>query len=618
MSTITVSLVQPNFPMSFNEDAFFLPYSAGSIWSYVKRNARQPFKLNKMIFRREPIEKTVIALAEDTVVGFSNYLWNKNYNLELAKRIKQINPSVITIFGGPDLPITRNDFFYLYPQIDAHTINEGEKTFLNLLENLESWKTVPGIIYNDNGLVHKTRDEPRIEDLSDLPSPYLDGTFDDLLKQYPDFKFHATLETNRGCPYRCTFCDWGSLTYNKVKIFPNNRIDSEIEWVFANPQVQGLFLADANFGFFPRDEEIVDKIVETRKKYPNRADVWFETNYAKNQNKNVVRMVKKIADALGGYTHHTVALQSMSDEVLNTIKRKNLAVNKIKEIHQICTDNNLSLKVEIILGLPKDTLEEFKGSFYKLFEVSPQISMQIYRLIGLNNSELTLTKQDNVEWREIKNFVPNTQDDVYETFNWVYSTDSMSHEDILEATNFSCWIIAFHSYGITNLVSQAARTKGVSYKQFYDGLFELVKQDEYFKDYFTKFTEHSKQWYETGESKLEKISDLNFSANNSLWHLASKLYYDDKFQHIFKIIKDYLIDLDVFDEQVFDIQKHIPISFNKQDAYPLKLLYNNKPVNLINSFETEKDLQQFINNIYYKREFAFGTAIPDRMELLHD
>jgi len=618
MSTITVSLVQPNFPMSFEEDTFFLPYSAGSIWSYVKSNAKQSFKLNKMIFKREPIEKTAIALAKDTVVGFSNYLWNKNYNLELAKRIKEINPSVITVFGGPDLPITRKDFFYLYPQIDIHTINEGEKTFLNLLENLKSWNTVAGIIYNDNGLVHKTRDESRIEQLSELPSPYLDGTFDDLLKQYSDLKFHATLETNRGCPYRCTFCDWGSLTYNKVKIFPNRRINREIEWIFANPQIQGLFIADANFGFFPRDVEIVDKIIETRKKYPDRSDVWFETNYAKNQNKNVVGMVKKIADSLGGSTHHTVSLQSLSDEVLDTIKRKNLAVNKVKEILQICTDNNLSVKVELILGLPKDTLEEFKNSFYKLFEISPQIQIMVYRLIGLNNSELTLTKQDNVEWREIKNYVPNTQDDIYETFNWVYSTDSMSHEDILEATNFSCWIIAFHSFGITNLVSQAALAKGISYKQFYDGLYEIVKQDEYFKDYFAKFTEHSKQWYETGDSKLEKISGLNYSANNSLWHLASKIYFDDKFQHIFNIIKKYLISLGVFNENIFNIQKHIPISFNKQDAYPLKLLYNNRTVNLSNSFEPVKDIQQFINNIYYKREFAFGTAIPDRLDLLND
>ena len=605
---VSISLVQPNFPMSLKEDTFFLPYSIGSIWSYVKSNAKQPFKLNKMIFRREPIEETAIALAKDTVVGFSTYLWNKNYNLKLAKRVKQINPSVITIFGGPELPVQRNDFFTLYPQIDIHIINEGEITFLSLLENLSSLKTVSGTILNNNGTVYRTKNQTRIEELNVLPSPYLDGTFDYILKQYPDLKFNATLETNRGCPYRCTFCDWGSLTYNKVKKFKLSKINQEIDWVFANPQIQGIYLADANFGIFERDKEIIDKLITTSQKYPNR-NLWFETSYAKNQNKHVVQMVKKLSENLTGSKFHTVSLQSLNDEVLTTIKRKNLAVNKIQEIHRICTENSLTLKVEIILGLPKDTIEEFKNTFYKLFEVSPQISIQIYRLLGLNNSELSLTEQDEVMWREIKNFVPNTQDDINETFKWVYSTNSMSHEDILESINFSSWLIAFHSYGFTNLVSQSAHSQGISYKQFYNTLYLKVKQDEYFGKYFNQFTETNKQWYETGIANLETVCGLNFSANNSLWHLASKIYYDDKFRHIFSLIKDFLVELNIFDEQLFTIQKHIPISFNKQDAYPLKFIYDNKSVILFNSYDTVDDLKQFINNIYYKRELSFGTAI---------
>ena len=614
---ITISLVQPNFPMSLKEDTYFLPYSIGSIWSYVKSNAKQPFKLNKMIFRRETIEQTAVALAKDRVVGFSTYLWNKNYNLELAKKIKQINPSVITVFGGPELPIQQKNFFTLFPQIDVHIVNEGEKTFLNLLENLSSLKTVPGILVNDNGSVYKTKNATRIDELSILPSPYLDGTFDNILNQYPDLKFNATLETNRGCPYRCTFCDWGSLTYNKVKKFNLSKINQEIDWVFTNTQIQGIYLADANFGIFERDKEIIDKLIVTSQKYPDR-NIWFETSYAKNQNKNVVQMVKKLSENLTGSKFHTVSLQSLNDKVLTTIKRKNLAVHKIKEIHEICTDNNLTLKVEIILGLPKDTVEEFKNTFYKLFEVSPQIAIQIYRLLGLNNSELSLTQQDEIEWREIKNFVPNTQDDISETFNWVYSTNSMTHEDVLEAINFSSWLIAFHSYGFTNLLSQYAYSQGVSYKQFYDKLYNKIKLDEYFDNYFKQFTKTNKQWYETGTANLETICGLNFSANNSLWHLVSKIYYDDKFYYAFDIIKDFLIELNIFDEQLFDIQKHIPISFNKQDAYPLKLMYNDREVNLLNSCESVSNLKQFVNNIYYKRELSFGTAIPDRMELLHD
>ena len=69
-------------------------------------------------------------------------------------------------------------------------------------------------------------------DLDVLPSPHLTGVFDHIVKNNSNYKFHMTLETNRGCPYQCTFCDWGSLTYNKIKKFDIDRVFAEIEWAY--------------------------------------------------------------------------------------------------------------------------------------------------------------------------------------------------------------------------------------------------------------------------------------------------------------------------------------------------------------------------------------------------
>ena len=603
----TLSLVQPNFPMSLKQDTYYLPYSVAVLWSYVNSFATNQFKLNKMVFRRESIEQTAVELAKDTLVGFSCYMWNRNYNIKLAERIKQLNPSVVIVFGGPEMEIEKIDFFERYPFIDAHVLQEGEITFKAILDNISDLSKVSGIIYNDNGKTKTAGVVNRIMNLDELPSPHLDGTYKSIIESYPDLKFITTLESNRGCPYACTFCDWGSLTYNKVRKFSLDRIFKEIEWIFQQPQVVGIDQADANFGIFvDRDSAIVDKFIEEKNK--TRRDISFQTNFAKNQNVTVVEMVKKLADQSGVIKHHIVALQTLNDAVLDKIKRKNLAVNKIKEVFSICSQNELNLITELILGLPDDTLEEFKETFYKLYEISPDIGVNIYRLLGLNNSELYLTNQGGVEWRTIKSFVPNTVDDVEETFQWVYSTDTMTNDDMLEALVFASWISAMHSQGFTNIVSYYAAQKQVSYKEFYEGFLKACKKIHYFSNYFKDYKKWNKEWYETGTSSIEEINGIKYSANNNIWHFISKIHNDEAYDIVFEVLETYLKKIGIYNQQVLEIQRLVPIRFNKQNDYPLTKYYNNKQIKIYNLNPPREDKKRFINDIYFKRESGFAKG----------
>ena len=266
------SWVQPNFqqgPKEFN--AHYLPYSAGVLWAYVQsfEHLRNKFYLGEFVWKRDSIEKSLQLIADSDIVGFSTYVWNKKYNYVLAKKLREVNPDVKIIFGGPEPPITDPKFFEKFPFIDIMVKQEGEmslKSVLESIDNIEDLKSVSGLLLNLNGEIFDTGAPERIKDLSEVPSPYLLGMFDKLVKDNPDVEWNATLETDRGCPYQCTFCDWGSLTYNKVKKFGLERVFAELEWIGKN-KCGFLSITNANFGIFPeRDNLIADKIIEVQKK----------------------------------------------------------------------------------------------------------------------------------------------------------------------------------------------------------------------------------------------------------------------------------------------------------------------------------------------------------------
>ena len=120
------------------------------------------------------------------------------------------------------LQIKVKNFFEDKPYIDYLIHQEGEISFTGLLQSFVGMKeddTVPGISINKDGKTLMTGPSQRIMDLSAVPSPYTMGLFDHLPEMYPGKIWNAVLETNRGCPFMCTFCDWGGTTFSKVKKF---------------------------------------------------------------------------------------------------------------------------------------------------------------------------------------------------------------------------------------------------------------------------------------------------------------------------------------------------------------------------------------------------------------
>ena len=190
------------------------------------------------------------------ILLFSNYLWNSKINLRLSLLGKQLDPDCVTIHGGPNTPTyteASKEFLLSEPHVDFIVAGEGEETLKELLEALIQSVplekiTISGLRYLCNGTFVETAHRSRADNINKFPSPYLSGFFD---KANAVAWHSATIETFRGCPYGCTYCDWGSAMGSKIKVFDLDRVFREIEWI-ASRKVTTIWIADSNFGIFPR------------------------------------------------------------------------------------------------------------------------------------------------------------------------------------------------------------------------------------------------------------------------------------------------------------------------------------------------------------------------------
>ena len=138
----------------------FLPYSVGSLWSYAVSNevVKQNYFLEDIFFLREDFDKVLNRMDNPSVVAFSLYVWNENYTLSLAKKIKEKFKNCLIIVGGPSVPKNSENFLKAYSFIDLCVHNEGEDSFKNILiENLKDSPnfSIDNVSYIENDKYYK-------------------------------------------------------------------------------------------------------------------------------------------------------------------------------------------------------------------------------------------------------------------------------------------------------------------------------------------------------------------------------------------------------------------------------------------------------------------------------
>ncbi|NND67449.1 MAG: hypothetical protein HKN19_07680, partial [Halioglobus sp.] len=253
------------------------------------------------------------------------------------------------------------DFFVEHPHVDITVRQEGEATLADLLDKLQLPESndlsvlsdVPGLTYRTASGVQRTENRERIADLNTIPSPYLTGLFE----EFGAVRASAVIETNRGCPYGCTFCDWGSATLSKVRRFDLDRVFAELEWS-ASRRVEDTSIADANFGMLDRDVTVTQHIADLRNTYgyPNTVGM----SYAKNQVRYLRDIIRILAE-VGILTEGKVSLQSMDPATLKAIDRTNIKLSKYNELGAEFRKAKLPLGTELMMALPGSSLEGFRN-----------------------------------------------------------------------------------------------------------------------------------------------------------------------------------------------------------------------------------------------------------------
>jgi len=635
-----VSLVQVNFQQGpLNLNAYYLPYSIGCLWSYANSfpEIQQSCQLDHVLWRRDDVDATALRLADQDLVAFSCYIWNRNYNYALAERIKKINPACMIVFGGPEPPITNKDIFRTYPYIDAVIKREGEIIFKNLLCNLRNPEQVPGLLINQLGDAVDTGDSPRIDNLDILPSPYLSGFFDRLMEDHPEIEWMSTLETNRGCPYQCTFCDWGSLTYSKIKLFSLQKVFDELEWISRN-RCGTIYVADANFGIFPeRDNQIVDRFKQLQNEYGY--PYYWSTTWAKNQKQEVINIIRKLCDNSKFYNIGlNVSLQSLTDEVLLNIKRKNMHDMAVKDMFRLAEKKQIPVWTELILGLPGETLQSWKDNFYQMFRMDVHGFADVAICQLLENAEMNLVQKEiyDIKTTEVYDYLSGTYniDEWTESISIVTSTANLPPPDMVDAIVFTWFITTFHMQYFSNLISRFLfKHANVDYQEFYERLLAAVKSDPWFMEEIDTIKKSIEIWFSQGKMEHPDLANgIKIHSWNMFNATAMKIHLERRYDHAFSLVHrvadSFGVDPGVIDSAM-ELQKSIVIDFHDLSSYPRTKQFRHNVYDVIMEDQTlNQEMQQlkfdfkhektstfkeYIERIFYSRKIDFAKSLVEKL-----
>ena len=391
------------------------------------------------------------------VVCFSCYIWNVEEIKYIADTLKKVMPSLRIWAGGPEVSYRAEEFLVENMAFDGIMCGEGERTFTNLMNALGGkceLKDIAGICYRAGKIHHNPMSEPM--DMNDIPFIYEDlSSFENRIIYY---------ESSRGCPFSCSYCL--SSIDKKLRFKDIKNVKKELQF-FIDNKVRQIKFIDRTFNAKKAHAmEIWRYIYENDNGITN---FHFEVaaDLIDNEQLELFKQMRP------GLIQLEIGIQSTNAETITEIKRTMNLDKVYRVIKEINSYGNIHQHVDLIAGLPYETMEIFKKSFNDVYALKCD-QLQLGFLKVLSGSKM----YDESKSYEIK----YTSVAPYE----VLSTKWLTYDDVIKLKQIEEMVEIYYNSG------QFKKTVELL-ENYYDTPFELYKKlGEFYHNKFKQNEKHSR------------------------------------------------------------------------------------------------------------------------------
>ena len=283
-------------------------------------------------------------------------------SVKVSDLAKQVNPSILTVVGGPHVTTVPKGFLEDARSVDIAVTGEGEYIMPEIAEHFEGKKPLSeilGIAYRENGEVKVNPTRDFIKNLDALPYPAYDLVdMEQYLNPkkigYRSFRNHAiSMVTSRGCPFNCCFCAVHLHMGKGFRANSANYVLNHIQYVVDKFDVKNIFFEDDNLTLdLARFEAICDGLIE------KKIEIGWETPNgvrADCLNRNLLQKMKK-----SGCKSVFFGVESGDQQILDNVICKSLDLTRVVEVAKICREINLKTGAFYIIGFPGEKKENMQ------------------------------------------------------------------------------------------------------------------------------------------------------------------------------------------------------------------------------------------------------------------
>lgn len=466
------------------------------------------------------------------VVGFSCYIWNIDYIKPLCQKLKEKNPNIIIILGGPEVTY-EPEYFINQFDIDYVMSGEGEETFPQLLTQIDNKQKIDVCGVSYLGHISKEVATCDLKYIEELPSPY------DLPQDLQDKnKKILYFETSRGCPFQCQYCL--SSLEKGLRFFSREYLEKQLDIVI-HSGAKVVKLLDRSFNANVEHALFILEYLFTH--YVEGQQFQFEIN-ADVLQQPILDYINNYAPK--GLIRLEIGIQSTYEPTNKAVKRIQNFERLSEVVLALMKGGKCDLHLDLIAGLPFENYERFKQSFDDVFAFhAKELQLGFLKLLRgtslrINANEFGYTYEEEAPYEMIENHWINQEDiskihlaeDMLEKYwNSQKFVNSMPliMKDYLSAFDF------FYDLGC---YYKKNGYKTIGYQT--DELFKCVNaftnhvyEKELVLDYLKLFKIRPKKWYHSTLSQQERhelIEEISHKFNlnkDKLYRYAIVEKYND-------------------------------------------------------------------------------------------